>query len=229
VTTNTKHEFTQGPLHRATAAVYAVLAATACFLVACLPFVAAMLLTRAGVLLAIAGFSIGPAWVAMLYAMRAYAEDDDDEPVRAFWRGYRLSWRQALVFWAPYFSLVLILGFDVFGVPGTPEVVRWLLIALGAIALLWGSTVLLIVAMFSFRLVDVLRLAVYGLLRSPRWLLANTATLLVTGALTVAWSEAAACLLAAPIALLLVLNARTLRERLRSEFTIQEPTGRTTA
>jgi hypothetical protein len=92
-------------------------------------------------------------------------------------------------------------------------------VALGAIAVLWGSTVLLIIGCFSFRLRDVLRLAIYGLIRSPRWLVANVALMLVTGAIVFTWSEAAAGALVAPIALFTVLNSRGLFERLRAEFT----------
>jgi uncharacterized membrane protein YesL len=178
-----------------------------------------MLLTRTAVLLVVAGFSIGPAWVAMLYVMREYAGSRDIDPFRLFWRGYRSSVRQTLLFWVPYFALLMILGADVFAVPNTPAPVRWLIVVLGAIAVLWGSTVLLIIGYFSFRLRDVLRLAIYGLIRSPRWLVANVALMLVTGAIVFTWSEAAAGALVAPIALFTVLNSRGLFERLRAEFT----------
>jgi len=215
----TKRDFTQGPLFRACVAVYGLAGASVCFLVACIPFIAAMLVTRTAVVLVVTGFSIGPAWAALLYVMRAYATSRDIEPFQLFWRGYRLGVRQSLVFWVPYFTLLMVLGADVFAVPNTPAPVRWLIIVLGAIAVLWGSTVLLIIGCFSFRLRDVLRLALYGLIRSPRWLLSNIAIMLVTGAIVFAWSEAAAGALAAPIALFTVLNSRTLRERLREEFT----------
>jgi len=214
-----KRDFTQGPLFRTATAVYGMLGSAACFLVACIPFIAAMLLTRSPVVLVVAGFSIGPAWVALLYVMLAYTRSRDIEPFRLFWRGYRLGVRQALTFWVPYFTLLMILGADVFTIPSTPSPLRWLIVLLGAIAVLWGSTVLLIIGCFSFRLRDVLRLALYGLIRSPRWLLSNIAIMLVTGAIVFAWSEAAAGALAAPIALFTVLNSRTLRERLREEFT----------
>lgn len=216
-----KREFGQGPLYRITTAVYGLLATSACFLIACVPFIAAVAFTRLAVVIVVAGFSIGPAWVAVLYVMRAYSVSRDIEPVRLFWRGYRTSWRQALLFFVPYFSLIMILGFDVFGAPGTPELFRWPLIMLGALGLLWGSTVLVIVSCFSFRLRDVLRLAVYGLVRSPRWLIADAALLVVTAGLVTAFSEAAAGVLAAPIALFAILNSRGLRERLHAEFTAE--------
>lgn len=224
-----KREFGQGPIYRITSAVYGLLATSACFLIACLPFIAAVAFTRLAVVIVVAGFSIGPAWVAVLYVMRAYSVSRDIEPVRLFWRGYRSSWGQALLFFVPYFSLIMILGFDVFGAgggQGAQGLFRWLLIVLGALGLLWGSTVLLIISCFSFRLRDVLRLAVYGLVRSPRWLIADAALLVVTAGLVTAFSEAAAGVLAAPIALFAILNSRGLRERLHAEFTAE---GRTAA
>ena len=217
-----KREFGQGPLYRVTAAVYGLLATSACFLIACVPFIAAVLLTRLVVVIVVAGFCIGPAWVAVLYVMRAYLGSRDIEPVRLFWRGYQASWRQALLFFVPYFALVMILGFDLFGAGGAQGAFRWILIVLGALCLLWGSTVLLIISSFSFRLRDVLRLAVYGLVRSPRWLIADAALLVVTAGIVTAWSEAAAGVLAAPIGLFAVLNSAPMRERLRAEFTAEK-------
>lgn len=215
----TKREFGQGRAYRAAVAVYGVLTTSLLFIVACAPFVVAVVLTRMPLVIVVAGLSIGPAWAATLYVMRAYSADRDIEPVRLFLRGYRASWRQALLFWVPYFTLLMVLGLDVFGPSATRGPLQWLLMVIGAIALIWGSTVLVIVSSFSFRLRDVLRLAVYGLIRSPRWLIADAALLVVTGGLVVVGSEAAAGVMAAPIALFAVLNSRGLRERLQTEFT----------
>jgi uncharacterized membrane protein YesL len=204
--------------------LYGLLGTTAAFLVATLPFIAAVffspLIAIGGpIVLAVGGFSIGPAWVAALYTMRAYSLERDIEPFRLFLRGYRLGWRQALLFWAPYFALLVVLAIDLTSTPGLPAPLYWLLAALGAAAVLWGGTVLVIVAFFSFRLRDAMRLAVYGLTRSGRWLLADAALMLVVGGLVYAGSEIAAGILVAPIALATVVASRPLVRRLTEEFT----------
>lgn len=211
------------PWLRAMTALYGLLAATAAFLIATLPFAAAvffapMLAVGGPVLIVLAGFTIGPAWVAALYTMRAYAAQHDIEPFRLFLRGYRLSWRQTSLFWAPYFTLVAVLAFDLTG-GGIRGPLFWLLGALGFAALLWGSTLLVIVAFFSFRLRDVTRLAVYGLVRTPRWIVADAALLLAIGGLVYVGSEVAAAILVAPAALLTVYASRPLVRRMTEEFT----------
>ncbi|MGN6204497.1 DUF624 domain-containing protein [Humibacter sp.] len=212
------------PWFRWMLAAYGLLGTTAAFLIATAPFIAAVFLAPmiaigGPVLVAVCGFSIGPAWVAALYTMRAYAAERDIEPFRLFLRGYRLGWRQTLLFWAPYFALLVVLALDLTSSAGLPAPVYWLLVALGAGALLWGSTVLVIVAFFSFRLRDAMRLAAYGLAHTPRWLLGAVLLLLGAGALVYVGSEAAAGILVAPFALLTVIASRPLVRRLTEEFT----------
>jgi uncharacterized membrane protein YesL len=211
------------PWFRAMVALYGLLGTTAAFVVATLPFSAAVffapLVPGGRFLLVAGGLSIGPAWAAALYAMRGYAETRDVEPFRLFVRGYRLGWRQSLAFWAPYFVLLCVLALDLTAETGVAAPVSWLLMALGAAALLWGNTVIVIVTVFSFRLRDVLRLAMYGLACSPRWLLGNAALLLAAGALVYLGSELAAGILVAPFALLTVYASRPLVRRLTEEFT----------
>ena len=216
------------PWFRGMVALYGLLGTTAAFLIATLPFIAAVFFAPSiaiggPLVLAIGGFSIGPAWVAALYTMRVYAAQRDIEPFRLFARGYRLGWRQSLLFWVPYFSLLVVLAFDLNS--GLPTPVYWLLAALGAAAVLWGGTVLVIAAFFSFRLRDVMRLAVYGLARNPRWLLAEAALMLVTGAVVYVGSEVLAGILVAPLALATVVAAKPLVRMLTQEFTADGPVG----
>jgi hypothetical protein len=220
--TPTQRDVFGKPWFRATLALYGLLGTTAAFGIATLPFSAAVFFAPVvpiggQFLLLIGGFSIGPAWVAALYTMRSYTESRDIEPFRLFARGYLMGWRQSLLFWAPYFALLFVLAFDL--TSGVAAPLSWLLIVLGAAAVLWGNTVLVIVAFFSFRLRDVMRLAVYGLTRSLRWLLAVAALMTAVGVLVYLGSEVAAGILVAPFALLTVFASRPLVRRLTEEFT----------
>lgn len=209
----------EGILSRSTAAVYGVLAIAVCFVVACLPYVAAVLVLPNPIAIAIAGSTIGPAWVAAIGTSGDWLRSRDLEPVRRYAHHWRQGARQALLFWTPFWILLLVLGADLsVGGPGVATVGLWVL---GAIALLWGSTVLLLVAHFAFRLRDVLRLAVWGLVRSPRWLVADAAILLVVGAAVLTGGELLAGLLAAPVALVTELNARPLVAKVRASFTAE--------
>ena len=224
VTPSAQRDVFGKPWFRAMTALYGLLGTTVAFIVATAPFSAAVFFSPlvpigGQFLVLIGGFSIGPAWVAALYAMRGYAKSRDIEPFRLFAYGYRLGWRQSLVFWMPYFTVLCVLAFDLTTLKGLPAAVSWLLTALGAAGLLWGATVLVIVAFFSFRLRDVLRIAGYGLTRCPRWLLGEAVLLLVAGVLVFAGSEVAAGVLVAPFALLTILASRPLLRRVTDEFT----------
>lgn len=216
-----RREFTDGPLYRFALVCYGLLAATVSFLVACTPFIAAMIMTRLLPLLIIAGFSVGPAWVALLYTMRAYAADRDLAPVRTFWRGYRLGWRQALIVWAPYLTGLAILATDV---AAGGAAWRIPLVIIGCLSLIWMSTVLVIISRYNFRTVDVLRLAIWGMIRSPRWTVAAAALLFVAGAASYMIGDGVVGCAAALFAFFTMINARGLFHRLDS-FTARSSNG----
>jgi len=222
-TTQAKREFTQGVLYRGAQAVYGMLGATVCFLLACTPVAVALIIGGHRLITVAAGVVVGPAWTALVYTMRHFLRSRDIEPFRLYLRGYRLCWRQSLAFWLPYLAMLVVAATDLAHGAGSPWF--WPLAVLAAAALLWGSTVLLIISAFDFRLRDVLRLAVYALVRSPRWLLGASALLLVTGGIVVAAGGGVAGLLAAPIALSMVANAEGMLRRLRAEFTTEGDEG----
>lgn len=200
-------------------ALYGPLVVTASFLVATLPFAAAAAFSPdagafAPLTLAVGGISIGPAWVAALYALHVRS----DQPFRRFVRGYRQAGRQALLFWAPFVIVLGVLALDLV-VGGLPAPVVWLLGALGVFASAWAATVLVVIALFRFRLRDALRLGASSLLTRPGWLLANLALLVALVGVVLVGSEAAAGVLVAPFALLTLRASRGFVARLTEEFT----------
>lgn len=220
-----QQDVTSRPLYRAALVVYGVAGSTVCFLLGCAPFILAVVLSPSVLITVIAGFSVGPSWVALLYVQRRFLADSDVGPFGTFWRGYRLSWRQTLVFWVPYLTLLAVLAFDVAMINSTPAVIRYGLIVVGAVSLLWSSTVLLIISRYSFRTRDVLRLAVWGLLRAPSWTVADAALLIVAGGVSYLIGDGVTGLLAAVFALFTVRSASGLFARLDAEFTAEGRAG----
>lgn len=220
MTVQTTRDFGSGPLYRVAQAVYAVIGPTVCFLVACLPFALAIAAVHSAVAIAVAGIVIGPAWTALLYATRVVRTDRERGPVRSFWRGYRLNWRQTLGIWAPYWVLLVIAGADVLS-PMSPLTLRWGIGVLAAVSTLWMSAVLLIVSRYSFRTRDVLRLGGYVLFGALRSTLTDLALLIVAGATIYLTSEFVLGLLAGLFALFAVIGAKGAFELLDARFTIQ--------
>jgi hypothetical protein len=213
-----RQDVTSRPLYRVTLVVYGLLGATVCFLLGCAPFIAALLVSPSMVITVIAGFSIGPSWVALLYLMRRFLDDRDVGPFATYWRGYRLSWRQAWAFWVPYLIVLTMIAVDVAMIDVTPALLRYPLMVIGAGSLLWSSTVLLIISRYNFRTRDVLRLAVWGLVRSPGWLIADAAILVVAAGATYLIGDAGTGFLAALFALFSVRSARGLFAKLDADF-----------
>lgn len=140
--------FVDSRLYRTCLFVYQLLAIEACLVVALLPTAVVVPLLapdpRNAPLFAVALLPAGPALVAGLYAVRR-----NDEVVRDFVRGYRLSWFDILKLWAPA-TVVIAVG------AGSA-------LAVAGLVALWLVNVLVITARFSFRVRDTARLAAYYL------------------------------------------------------------------
>ncbi|MHA7984969.1 DUF624 domain-containing protein [Rathayibacter sp. CAU 1779] len=221
-------EITNGPLYRASAGIYGVLGPTVCFLVACLPFAVVTVLVPSAVAIAVAGILIGPAWTALLYAARIVSTDRERGPIAAYWRGYRLNWRQTLAVWTPYWILLVIAATDVTST-ATPLALRWIVGIVAAVSLLWISAVLLLISRYAFRLRDVLRLGLYLLFAAARSTLTNAALLVVAAAVTYFASEFVLGLLAGVFALFAVIGARGLFDLVDARFTTPPTTEPTAA
>jgi len=211
-------EFGNGPLFRATEAVYRVLAPTFCFLVACIPFAAALLVSVNAVVWAVAGIVIGPAWTALLYATRVVMTDRDRGAFLAFWRGYALNVRQTLAVWVPYWLLFVAAAVDITS-PVTPVAVRCIVGVLAAVSMLWVSGVLLVISRYSFRTRDALRLGVFLLVGAPRNTLSTIVLLVVAGGVVYFGSEFVLGLLAGLFALFTILGARGAYALVDARFT----------
>ena len=220
MTVQTTREFGSGPLHRFTQAVYSILGPTVCFLVVCLPFALAVAVAPTAVTIAVAGILIGPAWTALLYAIRVHLADRDRGPVASFWRGYALSWRQTLLVWVPYWVLLIAAGADVVS-PSASPALRWAVGIVAATSTIWFSAVLLIISRYAFRTRDVLRLAGYMLVAAPRSTATNVALLVLAGATIYLESEFVLGLLAGLFALFAVIGAKSMFEVLDARFTTQ--------
>ncbi|MCK2215551.1 hypothetical protein MF672_017415 [Actinomadura sp. ATCC 31491] len=218
--------FGEGPLSRAAALIYTLLAVEAMFLLAVAPGLAALTLLGGDAgnlpLAALCALPLGPALSAALYALRHRGRGLADlRPAAAFWRGYRANAAGVLKIWAPWLAGMAVIGTNLanLAVAGVP---RWwaallVLVALGG--LLWAGNALVITSLFAFRAVDVARLASYLLLRHPKAALANVSLLVVATAVTLAGTELLTAVLAAVFAAGLLRNARPLIAEVEERFT----------
>jgi hypothetical protein len=218
--------FGTGPLARGCALAYTALVVELLLLVTTLPGLVPLLLLGRDVsnlpLAAACLIPVGPALSAALYALHRRRLDLADlHPAAAFWRGYRLNAPGALRVYLPWLAVVTVVAITVAhrraaAIPG------WWAVLLGVLALaatLWLINALVITSLFTFRAVDVARLAAYFLGRTPRVTL-GSAGLLVLAALVTAFGTEAALALAAPVfGLMLLGSARPLIDHVRKDFT----------
>ena len=136
----------------------------------------------------------GPVLSAGLFALRDRTRVDEAAPLRSFVKGLRIGWLDALKAWAPPMAMLAVI---VGGIAlQTAGILFGLLVTIGVIVLLWGVNALVIATFFSFRWIDIARLAIYYLGR--RWVgtLGELALLVVATALVFYTSEGALWLFA---------------------------------
>lgn len=193
------NRFGAGPLARLTNAVYWYLVTGALMIVAALPGIVPIQFLESSPgnapVLALCLAPLAPAFAAGVFALRDRDRAEALAPARAFWRGYRLNWADALRMAVPGLIFVAIggLGAGVVGDGGAlagdgvsilaavPEVYLGMLIVVGAAVALWTMNAMVIAALFSFRVQDIARLAAYYMF--ARWRVAlGGLSLIVLGA-----------------------------------------------
>lgn len=222
-------EESRGILGRVTVEVYWVLVLTLLFGAACLPGALAVLLIEPGrpalVLLPLAALPVGPALAATVFAWRQRTRTEDPTPWRCFAAGYRLSALDALKVWAPACAVLSVIGTGVLatGLGLVPTGYLVVLAVTGLVVLVSTVHALAITTVFSFRLRDVIRLAVFHTFRLPRATLAVLALLISTAALLVVLGDWVVLLAAGLFARVLAHYEQPLLDRIRTEFTTDDP------
>ncbi|WP_144126264.1 hypothetical protein [Catellatospora sichuanensis] len=218
--------FGQGVLSRAAALVYSLLVVELLLVASTLPgLVPLVLLARDASnipLFAACALPLGPAVAAALYALHHHRGDLADlTPAAAFRRGYRVNAGPVLRVWAPWLLWLTVVAvnlahLDAAGVP------RWwaaLLVVLAVAAALWGTNLLVITALFDFRVRDAARLASYFLVCRPAVTVGNLSVLVAAAGLTVLLSEAVLVLFGSVLVLVLLRNCRPMIHQISREYT----------
>jgi hypothetical protein len=222
----TRRQFGEGPLARVAALVYTLLVVEGLFLVVSAPGLVALFLLYRDLsnipLAAVCALPFGPAFAAALYAVHHRHPDPTElRPAAAFWRGYRLNVGGALTVWVPWLVWLTIIGMTLanLAVAGVPRWWAALLVIVAAGATLWVANALVITSLFSFRAVDVARLAAYFLVRTVRATLGAAGLVAVAVGVIVLSSELVLALLASVFAFALLQTSRPLIVETREEFT----------
>ncbi|MFB9239892.1 DUF624 domain-containing protein [Plantactinospora siamensis] len=224
-------QFGVGPLARGAALAYTLLTVQALLLVTAAPLLAwpllvpPLLLDRDAstiALVAACAVPLGPALSAALYALRRRSLDLTDlHPARAFWRGYRANWAQVLTIWVPLLLGLAIVAVNLahFSAAAVPGWWAALLVVLALVATLGGVNALVIVSLFAFRTRDVVRLALYFLVRAPRVTLGVAAVLVVAAGIAATASIAVLAVFGSLLGLALLWASGPLIDAVTKEFT----------
>jgi uncharacterized membrane protein YesL len=134
------------------------------------------------------GIPVGPALSAALFAWRRFSQDHGPSPAQHFWRGYQLNWADALRIWVPALAVVSLLAVNLVTLSGSEDApVAFAVVGVVAAVLVavWTAHAMLVVSLFSFRMRDVVRVAVYFVLAKPRASLG--ALVIVAAGVAAAW------------------------------------------
>jgi hypothetical protein len=221
-----RREFGEGPLSRASALIYTLLAIELLLLATSAPGLVVLVPLGHDAsnlpLVAACALPLGPAMSAALYALHQRRADLTDlRPMAAFWRGYLLNLRGVLRIWIPWLVWLTIVAVNLtnFAAAGVPRWWAVLLVLVAAAASLWVANAMVIVSVFAFRARDVARLAAYFLVRTPGVTLANACLLIVAAGVMLVSSEAVLALLGSVLALALLSSSRPMITAIREEFT----------
>ena len=222
----TRRQFGEGPLARVTALVYSLLAIELLLLATTLPgLIPLVLLDRdaGNAPLAVAcALPLGPALSAALFALRRHKGDLADlNPMREFWRGYRLNAVGVLRVWIPWLALMAVLAVNLSHAKAAAIPGWWaaLLVAFAVVATLWVANALVIASLFAFRPIDVARLAAYFLGRTKGVTLGNICLLICAVALVAVSSEVVFALVGVVFAAFLLRTAQPMIDLVTEEFT----------
>ncbi|GAA3217491.1 DUF624 domain-containing protein [Dactylosporangium siamense] len=216
--TGARRRFGTGPVSRLAARTYTLLAVEALFVATTAPGLVPLVLLDRSLVSIVGVLPVGPALSAALYALhRQPADLTDLRPAAAFWRGYRLNAGAALRIWVP---LVAVLGVVAVSLThraaaGVPTWWSALLVVVAAAAAVLAVTALVIVSLFEFRPLDVLRLA----LRFPLVSLGTAGLLLAAVAVTLLASEAVLLLLGSAFAAALLAVTRPMISGITARYT----------
>ena len=94
-----------------------------------------------------------------------------------------------------------------------------MLVVIGVLALLWGLNALVINALFSFRLRDVVRLAAHFLARRPLTTLKNLSLLVLVAGIVLVTSDGVLALLGSVLALTLLTTSDHIVSDVTKDFT----------
>lgn len=225
-----QRELGDGVLGRAAAFVYWHLVVGVLLCVTTLPSVALlMLLGRSAgnaLLVPLCLVPAGPALAAALFALRDRTRAEGLAPARAFLRGYRLDWADALRVWTPACVALGVVagGIANVGPAGLPGAYAAVLLVLGVLVVLWALDALTLAAFFGFRARDVARLAAHYLAR-PRVTVGLLALLVV--AVGVVWltSEAVLWLFAVVLVAFWRTTAQPMVDDVTARFTVEGAAG----
>jgi hypothetical protein len=226
--TGTGRQFGEGPLSRLVSFVYTLLVIDVLLIAASLPgLVLLVLLDRDASnlpLVALCAVPFGPALSAAIFALYNRSSDLTElAPARAFLRGYRLNVVGVLKLWVLLLAFLTVIGVTLAHrtTAGIPTWWAALLVGIAVLLALWGINALVITSLFAFRAVDVARLAVYFLVRTPLVFVGNAGVLVAAAAITVFTSEAVLALFGALLALVLVRTCQPMITMVREQFTAQ--------
>lgn len=217
-------EETEGAIGRTATRVYWFVVIDLLVVLASLPGVVPLMLLTPDTsnlpLVALALVPVGPAVAAALFAWRDHDRERDLHPGRHFWRGYRLNVLDVLRLWVPALALLTVLGInavnlEAVGLPGTLRVV---LAVIAVIVTLWLVHAVVLTSVFSFRTLDVARLAIYYVYSRPLVTLGVVSLLIVTVGLVVLVSDYVLGFVASLLTFWLWRNAAPMAKDVEARF-----------
>ncbi|TWD98858.1 uncharacterized protein DUF624 [Neobacillus bataviensis] len=164
----------------------------------------------------------GPSVSALFYSMGKLIREKELSPLRDFFHGYKINFKDTMRFWLPLLLVLYILFVDLQYFNSNPSVLNHILSVvffIGIIVtLIFMMYAFLINAGFNFRLKDIWKLSIYYSFKKVKVTFGNISIVIITLFLTTITSNFFILFTASVVCYVFLLNSREVLEDLKLNF-----------
>ncbi|MBT2657130.1 YesL family protein [Bacillus sp. ISL-18] len=164
----------------------------------------------------------GPSISALFYSIGKLIREKELSPLRDFFHGYKMNFKDTMKFWLPLLLVLYILFVDLQYFNSNPSVPHHILSVIFFIGILITMIIMmnsfLINAGFKFRLKDICKLSIYYSFKKVKVTFGNIGIIIISLFLTTITSNFFIVFMASVVCYVFLLNSRDLLEDIKVNF-----------
>ena len=164
----------------------------------------------------------GPAISALIYSIRKLIREKELSPLKDYFHGYKLNFKDTMKFWLPLLLLLYILIVDIHYFNSNPSIVNTILAVIFFIAIILAVVIamngFLIVSGYNFRFKDLWKLSIFYSFTKVKITFGNISIVIITLFFLTVTSYFLLLFIGSLICYLFLLNSKGLLEDIQVNF-----------